>query len=140
MATKELDVDRYLSMTDVERAYIAGFFDGEGLVGVYRHKNKFAKNGLAHEVRVSMTQKKREVLDWIASRLGGNIRWGKDVWIWELHGNKQCPLFLRLIVKYTIVKRDQIEMALQFCKAYQEMTVEQKDNVVEMIKLAKKAG
>lgn len=140
MATKEIDLDRLMSITDVELAYIAGFFDGEGLVGVYKRKNKLAKNGIAHEVRVSMTQKKREVLDWIAARFDGNIRWAENVWIWELHGNKQCPFFLKRIEKFTIVKKEQIIMALEFCKSYQDMSIEQKDNVVELIKLAKKAG
>lgn len=56
-------------MTTEEIAYIAGFFDGEGYVGVIAPKATKNKKRYPR-FQASITQLDRGVLDWIASKFG----------------------------------------------------------------------
>jgi len=149
MRVKNLDLERLMSIPDVELAYIAGFFDGEGCVGIGRRG--FQNNGAAvFNTYIDISQKKREVLDWIAERFTGTVRWrpngtgshnpGGGLWVWRIDGNLQCATILKLIKRFVIVKRDQVELVLQFCETRHAITDVQKDNLVSLVKEAKRSA
>ena len=50
-------------ITDTDLAYIAGFFDGEGCVGIYPQQNRL-------RVDVIFSNSNESVMSWIASTLG----------------------------------------------------------------------
>jgi len=98
-------------MTRDEIIWLAGFFDGEGCVGIYVHG---AYKHLALSVQVS--QKDSSVLHW----LGDN--WGSSVYdnvddssrnSWTITG-KKARLFLADIVPHLRGKRKQAILGMQF--------------------------
>ena len=58
-------------ITDIEKAYIAGFFDGEGSVSFLWPKSHGRKTSGRLSVRI--TQNDRRPLDWIRSLYGGSV-------------------------------------------------------------------
>lgn len=93
-----------------EIAYIAGFFDGEGCI--YAHPS-------ANYIQIEIAQVDRRPLDFVQERYKGRIRLNKTrghpIHKW------MCPAthieqFLKDILPYSIVKKSQIELALEFRK------------------------
>ena len=95
-------------------AYLAGFFDGEGCIGVSRGRGT---SYFLLEVSVSNT--KREVLDLYSSVAGGRIiktKRGprhKDVYVWRVQ-SKKAEAFLIAMHGRLRLKREQLELALEF--------------------------
>jgi hypothetical protein len=97
--------------TQYSKQWIAGFFDGEGSVSISRRKRG---NFIEHHMSVQIGQNDRECLDGIANIYGGTIH-QSGCWRWRCHGTV-LERFLKDILPYSIVKRDQIEVALKMRK------------------------
>jgi hypothetical protein len=87
--------------------YIAGFFDGEGSVGI----DAYGK------VRVSIAQKRPEILYMIQEQYNGYV-YSKHHPVFEGYmlnflGKKDCQKILTAIFPYLVVKRDEVEIALK---------------------------
>ena len=102
-------------MTDVR--YLAGFFDGEGYVGV-----KYQAPG-HHMLQASVTNNYRPVLELYLERYGGRIyqpqlpsqpeKEGKLAWTWKVYGQGVIDM-LRELLPYLVGKREQAELAVLF--------------------------
>lgn len=93
----------------ISAEYAAGFFDGEGSVGVNRTK-------YGTHLVVCLGQATTEVLLAIQDLYGGNLydhtsRAGNDHWQLKWNGRHAYP-FLQAIQPFAIVKRTQIDLAL----------------------------
>ena len=105
------------SYTPLSREYLAGFFDGEGCVGVYsRNSNK--KDTLKYFVLVCSVSQKgdagKELLDRIKLQFEGSIyRNGSGVWQWTTSANK-ADTFIRYILPFSNIKQPQLLKALSF--------------------------
>ena len=98
-------------LSKVDIRYLAGFFDGEGSVGIYKDHGY-------HRVRIQIANKDIGVLEWVKSVAGNGHVYGNVV------NNKTCSMFqtssgfainlLRLIYPYLKVKRNQVELVLTF--------------------------
>lgn len=93
-----------MSLALWEHPYIAGFFDGEGCI--YAHHS-------ACYIQMEIGQNDRRPLDFIQQRYGGKIRRRDNQWRWL------CPAasserFLRDMLPYLLVKKEQAVLALQF--------------------------
>src|SRR5436305_1930974 len=99
----------------VERAYIAGFFDGEGCV----HFQKRAGRPI-----FVMTQRTPEVMQKIHSMLGcGNLYVqhrtdGNSPVMWKLSMRREEDMcdFIRAISRYSVVKREKLLEAKRWLK------------------------
>jgi transposase len=97
-------------------AYFAGFFDGEGYVGVTHN----AANA-AISLRVTVTNNHKGICDLFAGRFGGSVtpprhygeKQGKGSWTWHAYA-ANAKAFLRAILPYVVVKKPQVELALDF--------------------------
>lgn len=96
-------------MCEFSAEYMAGFFDGEGYVGIHRDG-----------VLVSITQVDRRPLEWLRGRFGGSVaRHGRPMpsrrpcsqWV---IGNRKAMAFLEWIRPYAVLKAPQIEIAMVF--------------------------
>jgi len=92
-------------MKDVDLAYAAGFFDGEG------HVRTDMRNGyLSLSCRVAQTR--REVLDMLSAQFGGHVRFQSNktggCYFLDLNG-RDAARFLGAIFPYLIVKRAEVE-------------------------------
>lgn len=87
-------------------AYSAGFLDGEGCV--------YFKNSPTVEI----TNKHKHPLFKLRKKWGGNVRSKSgdgQVYVWSVYGS-QALTFLRAVKKYSIIKHNQIETLMKFCK------------------------
>ena len=105
--------------TDTQIAYAAGFFDGEGYIGICGSQSR---GSLCLEIDV--TQVDPRPLQFLAEHFGGKIkqrvrskytstRNSRPSFLWRLHA-KDAVMFLELIYPYLIHKRDQADLAFQF--------------------------
>ena len=100
--------------TPTELAYMAGFFDGEGYVGISSDKPAWKNGGVYYRMRVNVTQKDPTVLLSFRKIYGGTLHKGKDgVWKWYIDGKKGC-VFLSDMMPYLIIKKEQAKLALEF--------------------------
>ena len=99
--------------------YIAGFFDGEGCVNIRRQKMRY------YQCQVIMPQCDLSILEEMRNLTGGLGRLHESkkqptennrasrIWTWNMQG-PMVEEFLRLIYPWVRVKRDEVELALEF--------------------------
>jgi hypothetical protein len=98
--------------------YTAGFFDGEGCVAVYEGNSRF--NTPLFYLRVDISQNHRGVLETIQTYYGGSINRMSNQRAWSIQWtSKSATPFLTAIRDHLIVKRDQVDLALEFQKLIQ---------------------
>lgn len=100
-------------MNDVDAAWAAGFFDGEGCIRCERRKS----NG-AFYMSITATQAVLEPLQKLIDMFGGDLQYqkreGKEHIIsWRAHGGT-AESALRSMLPYLTVKRTQAELAIEF--------------------------
>jgi hypothetical protein len=104
-------------------AWVAGFFDGEGCVIVEHSKSPDSTRGWRTSLHATLTQTSLPCLELVQSKLGGTIkvsdnrtadtrRWAVQ-YTWSVR-NQNAIEFLRKILPYSIVKKEQIELAVTY--------------------------
>ena len=135
------DIFRFCSEPD--KAYIAGIIDGEGCLGYYWKRIGTSR---VHRSTVTITNCDNSLMDWLRTKFG-HIRaifqtkkeTGRMTYVcyhWDITGNQRVRNFLRGILPYLIVKREQAELLLG---PYPE-TVEQRAELALKMRLAKTSG
>lgn len=108
---RALDVLCKVNLSSEEMAYIAGLFDGEGCVSFGRTRSSWF-------IRVFVTNTNLEILEWLKSIFGGDIKklssrrdgW-KQGYCWRISWTRAIE-FLSLIAPWSRLKKRQIEIAL----------------------------
>jgi hypothetical protein len=99
-------------------AYAAGFFDGEGTVGI----DRFRDHGYAsyrYRLRVRIPNTNAQVVQWFKDNFGGSIadqkKSGnrKPQTIWSTSGNNALQ-FIKMISPYLLVKQPAAKVAIQY--------------------------
>jgi len=98
-------------MARITLQYIAGFFDGEGSIGIYHHGK--IKQGFHLRTQLTNNQNKNteKLMSYLVDKFGGNLSEqvtlsGKTRYNWQLNSDKAI-FFLRKIEPYLILKKDQ---------------------------------
>jgi len=105
-------------MKKTDLAYTAGIMDGEGSIGIARHKSKSCKCGFILELCVQITSSDEWLCTWLKFGFGGSLSHsvnnaGNPMWHWIL-GAKKASDFLKLIFPYLKLKQPQAELAIKF--------------------------
>jgi hypothetical protein len=107
------------NITEIQKAYIAGFFDGEGSIGVYFNKSSRKNNPKKYaKLLIRMSQNDRRVLDWIQEIIGcGSVHAKKKKPDRALQhdlvlSHEQARLLINEIKPYLKVKMEQVEKSL----------------------------
>ena len=112
-------------------AYIAGFIDGEGSIGLTSHgrlRRDGRARGLTFRPVVTVYNKHRGVLESMrgyakVGRLHVRVRnrqeWS-DAHIWKVDGGRDVEQLLRLIAPHLVVKREQATLLLRFIERRRE--------------------
>lgn len=104
-------------------AYAAGFFDGEGHIAITRVKKARSEEAKYHVMSVSISNTNLTVLKWFEEHFSGRVsshrmplnpNWLPS-WRWTA-ANKGAEAFLKTVLPYLIVKREQALVALEFRK------------------------
>lgn len=105
--------------------YIAGFFDGEGCASIVKthvRKNRRMKNGFELTPSITITQKKRDILERIYTTFNQyqigcylyNQQSGKINRL-KITGIKRVKKFCETMIPYTVGKRRELEILLDYC-------------------------
>lgn len=101
---------------DIKIGYLAGFFDGEGCVRIHRNPPSNPR----YRLHITMVNSNFGILKMYINKFGGDIHKDelkkeryKYTWQWYILSNSAL-LFLKWIEPYTIVKREQIKLAIEF--------------------------
>jgi hypothetical protein len=101
-------------------SYIAGFFDGEGSIGVYHHVNNGVQTGfhLRVQLRQNKTKLSSQLFRELVARFGGCVaefstRSGKVGMSWQV-GSAKAVAFLKEIEPYLVLKKDQARLAISW--------------------------
>ena len=112
-------------MKKTELAYTAGIMDGEGSIGIARHKSKSCRHGYMLELNVQVTSSDEWLCQWLKFAFGGSLSHsvnsvGNPMWHWIIVARKASE-FLKLIKPYLRLKRPEAELAIKFqdAKKYQ---------------------
>lgn len=103
---------------ETDYAYFAGILDGEGHVGLYRHRDKKCKRGFAWRVMMGVTNTQIPLLLDLQRRFGGVIEKqgksafnGRQVWGLRFSTNAMRAILPKLL-PYLILKRRDAEIML----------------------------
>lgn len=105
-----------MGLTELEKAYIAGFFDGEGCVNL-SCRNK--KNGaIVSEITIEISNNDYEVMKFIHKLVGGTIYKRYDLkhpHTLRLYAGNAAK-FLTTILPYLVTKKRQAQLGIEFQK------------------------
>jgi hypothetical protein len=136
-------------------AYVAGFFDGEGCIGIYSRKDREGGFHLRTQITQSLSRPTTEALKEMVAVYGGNLS-GQDRYLrkraynWQLNADKAAA-FLRRILPHLIIKKEQAQIAVAWqesrpktqrdaggrIRRHAEYDVEFNRNVSAIVKLLK---
>lgn len=105
-------------MNQIELAYFAGFFDGEGSIGIAKHKSKSCIRGYFHELFIQVSNSNHSVILKFKQYFGGSIIPFKapkklQMWRWTISTRKAFK-FLKKILPFLIVKKTQADLGIEF--------------------------
>ncbi len=100
-------------ITERHLAYFAGFFDGEGCVGMYTRRYVVSLTNT--DIRPILLAKELWGGTVYCQKKEGRRYARQDLWIWHIYGHKSKP-FLEAIRPFTIIKKDQIDCYLSTMK------------------------
>ena len=112
-----------MQLTEAEKAYLAGFFDEDGCVNIAVNSSDKNAATQTHYLQVILAQANEAFLRKWRDRLNigslhkvqPNEKTVKQCWSWRIF-NREAEWFLRMILPYVDMKRQQVEIALEFRK------------------------
>lgn len=101
-------------MKTINLYYFAGFFDGEGSIGIMNSRVRLNWSP-EYRLQISIGQNDGGTMDWIIENFGGHLHKVKrdNSYIW-LTSNKHAYKLLKIILPYLKYKKPQAELAIQF--------------------------
>jgi hypothetical protein len=112
--SRQLQLPLEISRRDLV-IWAAGFFDGEGCIGVSRSKK--GKLCVYYSIQITAFQNVRAPLDIFAQLFGGTIRYSTTHstggWVWQLSG-RALKLALEEMLPFLVVKREQAQIGIAF--------------------------
>ena len=101
-----------------ELCYLAGYFDGEGTIGLYLRRND------SFMISCELGQTKKEAIKIFHKRFGGSlkempankIKNKKAYCRWNIHSQNDILYFLETLLPYLKEKKPQAELMVEYCK------------------------
>lgn len=116
--------------------YLAGLFDGEGSIGIYRQK------ATGYRKTAGLTNTYKPILEVILQEFGGGLypqraatRLHKATWGWEIQNGPDIRIFLEKLRPFLIIKAEQADVMLACLYGNLD-----KDEALELLKKLKHAG
>jgi len=119
-------------MKETFKAWVAGFVDGEGCIGIA--KNKAVKGGLEfYYLRLCVTQNTKLELIMLQKIYGGSVSPHGDGWQWIISAKKSLKP-LKDILPYLRIKRKEAKLALEFQAQKRHGSIRDKEYLKEQEK------
>ena len=120
-------------LSEAERAYLAGFLDGDGAIMALIEKHPEKRFGFRIRVEVKATQFHECDVSWLPAQTGvGYIRRNLKTYEWIVRDQRAAAWLLNIIAPYTRCKRNQVALALQIL----EHLIESREDLVKVAQLA----
>ena len=112
-----------LSLTETQKAYIAGFFDGEGCLSYYKMKSKSSRMGWTFVGCAYMTNTHLETIIALKNMIGFGCMRKRNVYsysgnrkeTWNISFSpRQLKILLEAIYPYLITKKQQAKIMLEY--------------------------
>lgn len=107
-------------LSETEKAYLAGLFDGDGCIVIRKQKQYAYPGRIQHVMCAILTMSDKPILEFWVNKFGiGSVAKLKDkrarrsVYQWRLSA-KNADSMLRIIYPYLMVKKDQADLAFKF--------------------------
>lgn len=113
-------------MRELSLEYVAGFFDADGSVGIYR---RGSDSNFQVCVAIANSGKHgRIICEQLVNRFGGTVTHQKkkkethrDSFWWKINGRNVVKKFLLSIENHSVIKQDQIKECLLFIEEWEKM-------------------
>jgi len=141
-------------LTEVEKAYIAGFVDGEGCISLGRKKDNSYRRHHTYQLVVTISNTRKEILEWLHKKFGGHFRIShppsksrNKVWVWAILCRKAIN-FLKEIYPYLKIKKSQAKLAMEYYElvnpcgnhTFDPKNWEKRDKIYNQMKILNKRG
>ena len=101
-------------LSEVDRAYLSGFLDGDGAIMALIERHKEKRFGFRVRVELKITQCHQSDVVWLVELTGvGRIVKNLNTYEWIVRTQREIAVLLRQLQPYVRVKREQIVLALQ---------------------------
>lgn len=106
---------------DVDLAYAAGLFDGEGSVGVSLRKQSGRSVTVTPSIKACIAMVDEDSIRWLSDKFGGHVdttnksKTGRTIFRWTLHCRKAADFF-EMILPYLKLKKERCEVAIQLAR------------------------
>jgi hypothetical protein len=102
------------TIPEVQKAYLAGFIDGDGAIMALLERHPAKRFGFRVRVWVKATQLRQHDVSWLRNELGiGQVRPSRECWEWLVKDQLAVRWLLQTIQPFARVKARQIRIALQ---------------------------
>lgn len=128
----------------MDDAYMAGFFDGEGYIGLLKRirKGKYVE----YFLQMSIGQKDGAVMDWVVEHYGGHLHVVKrDNSYYWIASNRAAYLILKRITPFLKYKKPQAELAISFFEGFERVKrsvpkeeIERREKILNELKALKR--
>ena len=99
-------------ISEVQRAYLAGFLDADGAIMAVIEKHQEKKFGFRVRVIIKITQRDRKVLDWFMKNFRfGAVRQNRTTHDWIIKDQQVALNLLRMVNPYLKAKHRQAKIA-----------------------------
>ncbi len=111
-----------MEFTKVEKAYLAGFFDGEGTFSISKHQQRKSPQGFNLQPFASVCSTDKKIIEHLSNKIGkGFSFWtpgrgnGKDAYILMITGTKTIIWFIDLLLPYLVLKKNVALKLKEYC-------------------------
>lgn len=110
-----------VNLSETEKSYIAGLFDGEGTIGYYLK----SKSGY-HVAQIAIANSDPRIMKWLKDRISfGSVAINKKNkyigWCWIVNSTNQVKEFLLAVRPYLIIKANQVDLLFSLWDAEQRI-------------------
>ena len=120
-------------LSEVERAYLAGFLDGDGAIMALIERHPEKRFGFRIRLEVKATQYHECDVAWLPEQTGvGYIRRNLRTYEWIVRDQQAVSWLLAMIAPYTRCKQNQVALAIRIL----EHPVKSKEDLIQVAQLA----
>ncbi len=118
---------------EVDRAYLAGFFDADGAIMACIEYHSEKKFKFRVRMFIKIAQKNKQFLQDIQRNLGwGSVRLNRRVYEYNIRNQKHVKQFIRLIYPYDKLKKKQLRLGLKIL----DHPMDNRDDLIQLARLA----
>lgn len=133
-ALPESNTNQFPELSELQKAYFAGYFDREGCISL-------VSSGNVYKIHIAISACHKPVLEKYLEYFGGSLFLGngvnKPLWKWSLTGYYRALRFIDAILPFSMEKREQLEVARNYIAKRIEASITQpSEDIRELARLS----